>query len=138
MISKLNGIDSIRNIKIDQKKMKIFFALILSNVFFFILFSSKGDGESLPSLPLGRVEVKLAGISHTPFEAGKKILLIQKSSRLKLEGFFVSENEHFFHVSVKDTEAHHLFKHESWEIIPYLPNLTFSQNIRGENHEILY
>ena len=138
MISKLNGIDSLKNMKIDQKKMKIFIALILSNIFFFILFSSNGESQVKEPLQKGMVEVKIAGLSHTPFEAGKKILLIQKASRLKIEGQFISENETHFHISVKENEAHQLFKHEAWEIIPYLSNLTFPQYSRGESHEILY
>jgi hypothetical protein len=138
MTFKLNGVASMKNIKIDQKKIKILIALILSNVFFFILFSGTGQTEVKETHQKGWVEVKIAGISHTPFAAGKKILLIHKGARIQLEGQFIAENETHFYVSVKELEAHHLFKHEAWEIIPYLSNLTFSPLYRGSSHEILY
>lgn len=124
------------------KWIKLGVAIILSNVFFFMLFS--GDSEvkhETSGIPQGWVEVQLQAELMTPFHSGKKVLIVHRNARKKLEGVLqdtqAGESGRIT-VLVKETEANALFQHETWEVLPYLKNLTFATVRKEESHEIRY
>lgn len=130
--------------KLDEKKkwyLKLGIALMLSNVFFFLLFSNDSEVKQDTSVPGGWVEVQLVGELLTPFHSGKKVLLVHRPGRKKLEGVLQktgSDEIGRITVLVKEEEAHTLFQHETWEILPYLKNLNFVSATQRESHEIRY
>lgn len=142
MISKIAGIISAKNTKTKVWWMKLAFALVLSNVFFFLLFG--GDNTSsaeAPRVPEGWVEVRIEARLHTPFQLGKKVLLMNRSARIKLPGMLNqsgSELDQRVTVLVPEKEAALLFQHENWEIIPHINNLRFQTIVQREDHEIRY
>ncbi len=142
MISKLAGIISGKNTKTKLWWTKLAIALVLSNVFFFLLFG--GDNTSSAetfSMPPGWVEVQLEARLHTPFQNGKKVLLMTRSGRKKLMGVLNeggNELDQRITVLVKENEAALLFQHENWEILPLIQNLHFKTATQRENHEIRY
>ncbi len=121
--------------------VKLALALILSNVFFFYLFGPGPQEPGAEVLPSGWVEVKLKAALQTPYERGKKVLLVQRDSRKKLEGLLrsptIPETEELT-VLVRESEAQVLFHFEHWEILPFIRNLTFAPKNTGEQHEIHY
>jgi hypothetical protein len=130
-----------KNTKTKVWWMKLGIALVISNLFFFLLFSGDSDvkQESLPSgIPQGWVEVQLNAELMTPFHSGKKVLLIHRIGRKKLEGVLQADQLGKITVLVKEAEAEKLFQHESWEILPYLKNLNFASVRKEASHEIRY
>lgn len=142
MISKIAGIISKKDTKTKQWWLKLGIALILSNIFFFLLFSGNEvqSPEQEPSLPAGWVEIQLKAELMTPFHEGKKILIINRPGRLKLEGELKGqeETEGRITILVKESEAQNLFLHEEWEILPFISNMKFGQLAQGPHHEIKY
>jgi hypothetical protein len=142
MISKLAGIISGKNTKTKLWWTKLAVALVLSNVFFFLLFG--GDNTSSAetiSMPMGWVEVQLEAHLHTPFQNGKKVLLMTRSGRKKIQGVLQeggNELDQRITVLVRENEAALLFQHENWEILPLIQNLHFKTATQRENHEIRY
>ncbi len=142
MISKLAGIISGKNTKTKTWWMKLGVALVLSNVFFFLLFG--GDNTSSAQthhMPLGWVEVQLEARLHTPFQIGKKVLLVTRSGRKKIHGMLNqngNELDQRVTVLVKEDEAALLFQNDNWEILPLIQNLHFRTLSQRENHEIRY
>lgn len=120
--------------------MKLGVALILSNVFFFILFSGDSDVKQEVSIPKGWVEIQLEAQLLTPFQNGKKVLIIHRLGRKKLEGVLLNEAQGpgRLTVLVKEEEAHALLQFETWEILPYLKHLNFSAVKKEMSHEIRY
>lgn len=116
---------------------KLAIALVLSNVFFFYLFSGSDEEAVAQELP-GWVEVSLPARLLTPFSPGKKILLLNRAQRLKLAGTLKATEGDFVVVDVPEDVAQVLFKHEGWEILPYLKEFAFRTVSRGETHEIRY
>jgi hypothetical protein len=87
------------------------------------------------------VEIQLNAELQTPFHSGKKILLIHRASRKKLEGVLqLSGVDQLGKITVlvKESEAHILFQHESWEVLPYLKHLNFASVKKDASHEIRY
>lgn len=143
MILEKIGTDLKKNTKTKQWWMKLGIALILSNVFFFLLFS--GDSEvkqvEVSGIPDGWVEVQLNAELMTPFHSGKKVLIVHRIGRKKLEAVLQEPGTSEIGkitILVKETEAHALFQHETWEVLPYLKNLTFTSVRKEESHEIRY
>lgn len=143
MISEKIGTLLKKNTKTKVWWMKLGVSIVLSNVFFFILFS--GDSEvkqAGPSgTPEGWVEVQLEAQMLTPFHSGKKVLIVHRSARKKLEGVLQaagSDELGRITVLVKENEASALFQHSTWEILPYLKHLTFASVRKEESHEIRY
>lgn len=143
MISEKIGTDLKKNTKSKQWWIKLGVALILSNVFFFLLFS--GDSEvkqvEVSGIPAGWVEVQLNAELMTPFHSGKKVLIVHRIGRKKLEAVLQEPGTSEIGkitILVKETEAHALFQHETWEVLPYLKNLTFTSVRKEESHEIRY
>lgn len=123
--------------------MKMGVALILSNVFFFLLFS--GDSEvkqvSPSGTPEGWVEVQLEAQLLTPFQSGKKVLIVHRTARKKLEGVLQAHgNDELGRITVlvKEEEANALFQYNTWEVLPYLKHLTFTNVQKDPGHEIRY
>lgn len=142
MISKLAGIISSKNTKTKVWWVKLGAAIVLSNVFFFLLFG--GDNESVAEthvLPAGWVEVQLEARLHTPFQNGKKVLLMTRSGRKKISGMLNqsgNELDQRITVLVKEEEAALLFQHDNWEILPLIQNMQFKSISQREDHEIRY
>ncbi len=143
MISEKIGTVLKKNTKNKQWWIKLGIALILSNVFFFLLFS--GDSEvkqvEVSGIPDGWVEVQLNAELMTPFHSGKKVLIVHRIGRKKLEAVLQEPGTSEIGkitILVKETEAHALFQHETWEVLPYLKNLTFTSVRKEESHEIRY
>lgn len=123
--------------------IKLGIALVLSNVFFFVLFAGDSEVKSgTPSgIPAGWVEVQLSAELMTPFQLGKKVLLVQRTARKKLEGVLQAPGADQLGkitVLVKESEAQALFHHESWEVLPYLKHLSFATARKDFSHEIRY
>lgn len=139
MISRFVGTLLNKNTADKKTLSKLALALILSNIFFFILFSDYGQSsDHAPAAD--RVEVQLRAELHTPFQMGKKILLIQRSRGQRLSGVLkaMSDDEGRITVEVAESEAELLFKDGRWEIFPFLKTLSFSPVRKGVNHEIRY
>jgi len=142
MISKIAGTVSRPAIRTKLWWAKLAAGLLISNVFFFMLFSTN---ENLPaasnSVPKGWVEMQVRAELLTPFQSGKKVLLLQRVARKKVEAMLEKspeDPEGRFIVLVRESDAEDLLKHESWEIIPYLKTLSFAKPYIGETHEIRY
>jgi hypothetical protein len=129
-----------KNTKTKVWWAKLAVALILSNIFFFVLFSGDSEVKQTPTdlVPEGWVEVQLNAELMTPFHSGKKVLIIHRIGRKKLEGVLQADQLGKITVLVKETEAHALFQHESWEVLPYLKHLSFASHKKESSHEIRY
>ncbi len=142
MISKFTGIISQKNTKTKIWWIKLGIALVLSNVFFFLLFG--GDNTSSAEsryVPEGQVEVQLEARLHTPFQNGKKVLLVQRTARKKIPAVLNhpgNELDQRVTVLVHEADANQLFQYENWEIIPLITELHFKTINLREDHEIRY
>ena len=141
MISKIVGPILKKNTKTRIWWIKLGVALILSNIFFFILFSSDSEVKQVDTgVPAGWVEMQLSAELFTPFHSGKKVLLVHRFARKKLEGVLQTPATETGRITVlvKEDEAHALLQHDSWEILPFLKNLHFSSVRKEVSHEIRY
>lgn len=116
---------------------------MLTNIFFFILFSSEPDKNLNKDTPIHpeQVEVQIEAQLLTPFQIGKKVLLVNRQKRIKVEGVMrasLPESLDKYTVLVHEQEAAKLFQHQNWEILPFLKNLTFAAIKREKTHEIHY
>jgi hypothetical protein len=142
MISKIAGTILKKNTKTKLWWMKLAVSLVLSNIFFFVLFSSN-EKPSVPtsSIPEGWVELQVKAELLTTFQSRKKVLLLHREARKRVEAVLETspqEPEGRFTVLVKETEVEALLKYESWEIVPFLKTLTFAPLHTGVHHEIRY
>ncbi len=122
--------------------LKLAVSLVLSNIFFFILFSNDSEvSDASSEVPEGQVEVRVNAELMTPFHYRKKVLLVHRSGRKKIEGMLINEStEHNgrLTVLVHETEAHSLLQLENWEILPVLKHFNFASVKKEESHEIRY
>jgi hypothetical protein len=122
--------------------LKLAVAIILSNVFFYVLFSNESENiQEMTGASEGWVEVQLEAELLTPFHPGKKVLIVHRSGRKKIEGILkITETDRpgKITVLVKEDEAHQLFYHENWQILPFMKHLTFTSIKKGQTHEIRY
>lgn len=140
MISKIAGTISKKNIKTRAWWLKLGVALILSNLFFFLLFAGEEkNSEEASGITVGWVEIQLRADLMTPFQKGKKVLLIHRGGRQSIEGMLQAgmDPEGRLTILVKEAEAAPLFVHQSWEILPFIANHRFPA-LKGERHEIRY
>ena len=142
MISKIAGTILNKNTKTKLWWMKLAVSIVLSNIFFFVLFSSN-EKPSVPtsSIPEGWVELQVKAELLTTFQSRKKVLLLHREARKRVEAVLETspqEPEGRFTVLVKETEVEALLKYESWEIVPFLKTLTFAPLHTGVHHEIRY
>lgn len=129
-----------KNTKTKVWWMKLGVCLILSNIFFFLLFDDDSELKPGPKFP-GWVEVQLEAQLLTPFQSGKKVLLIQRTARKKLEGVLQAngkEEPGKITVLVKEEDAEALFHYATWEVLPFLRHLTFASIRKEAGHEIRY
>ncbi len=142
MISKLAGMFSAKNTKTKTWWLKLGAAIILSNVFFFLLFGGDNTSKADTTLmPPGWVEVQLDARMHTPFQFGKKVLLVSREKQKKITGVLNqsgNELDQRITVLVKEDEAALLFQFDHWEVLPLIQNLRFKTITQRENHEIRY
>lgn len=120
--------------------MKLGISLILSNIFFFLLFSDNSEVKRENVNPTGWVEMQLEVQLLTPFHSGKKVLLVHRNGRKKMEAVLQTSASETGRITVlvKEDEAHVLLQHDSWEVLPYLKNLTFAYRAKEKAHEIRY
>ncbi len=123
--------------------VKLGVSLVLSNLFFFLLFGGVQPVTPSPTKESrsGWISVQLEAELQTPFQTGKKVLLVNRARRIKVEG--VLEGEHREGVeklafAVREKDAAVLFLHRNWEILPYLRDLTFTAARKEPTHEIYY
>ena len=141
MISKIAGTISKQNTKTKLWWMKLGIAIVISNIFFFLLFSGSEKEATQSSIPEGWVEIQVRAELLTTFHSGKKVLLLHRLGRKRVEAMLETsplEPEGRYTVLVKETEAEALLQHESWEIVPFLKTLSFAPLSRGAVHEIQY
>ncbi len=142
MLSEKIGILLKKNTKSKLWWIKLGFSLILSNIFFFVLFSNTEDGsEKLKTLPSDHVEIQLRAELLTPFQIGKKILIVNRKKRIKIQGVLISQlldEESRLTVLVNEKEVNHLFNNSNWEILPYMKYLSFASIPKDQHHEIRY
>ena len=141
MNSKIAGMNLSTNTKNKIWWIKLGIALIISNVFFFVLFSKTETNQASSSIPAGWVEIQVRGELLTPFHSGKKVLLLHRQGRKRIEAMLEnlpSEPEGRFTVLVKESEAESLLRYETWEIVPFLKMLSFARFKKGVEHEIRY
>lgn len=141
MISNKLGTILKKNTKTKVWWVKLAVALILSNIFFFTLFGSDSEVKQEGAIPEGWVEVQLNAELLTPFHSGKKVLIIHRLGRKKLEGVLQATGTQELGkitLLVKESEAHALFQYETWEVLPYLKQMNFAATKKEESHEIRY
>lgn len=144
MISEKIGTALAKNTKSKIWWMKMGMALILSNIFFFLLFSGNSEVKqesAYSGVPEGWVEVQLEAHLLTPFQNGKKVLIVQRNAGKKLEGVLKASGADELGritVLVKEDEANALFQYSTWEVLPYLKHLTFTTVQKEQSHEIRY
>lgn len=140
MNSKIAGENSKKSTRTKVWWVKLSIAFILSNILFFLLFS-KSETTSSISRPKGYVELHLKARLLTPFQLRKRVLIIHRDKRIRVEAMLEKmqlEPEEQYTVSVREIDTETLLKNESWEIIPYLSRLTFTHHEGKPNHEIHY
>lgn len=141
MISNIVGTALKKNTKTKQWWLKLGIAIVISNIFFFLLFSGSETEIEKSTIPDGWVEIQVRAELLTPFHSGKKVLLLHRLGRKKVEAMLETspqEPEGRFTVLVKESEAESLLQHESWEIVPFLKTLSFARVHTGVSHEIRY
>ncbi len=141
MISKKLGTIFKENTKTKLWWSKLGLALIISNIFFFLLFGGSSEAVQEPIAPEGWVEVQVNASLSTPFQHGKRVLLINRQKKIKLEGILQAEAiEQLGKLTllVKEKEAGTLFHYENWEVFPYLKDLHFTATTKEKSHEIRY
>ena len=141
MISNIAGNVLKKNTKTKQWGAKLAVAIVISNIFFFLLFSGSETEIEKSTIPDGWVEIQVRAELLTPFHSGKKVLLLHRLGRKKVEAMLETspqEPEGRFTVLVKESEAESLLQHESWEIVPFLKTLSFARVHTGVSHEIRY
>jgi len=139
--SKITGTLLNKNTKTKIWWLKLAIAIILSNIFFFVLFSKDEKNEVISSIPNGWVEIQVRAELLTSFQSRKKVLLLHREGRRKIEAMLETspmEPEGRFTVLVKESQAETLLKYENWEIIPFLKTMSFFPNKNGVTHEIRY
>ncbi len=138
---KLNGISLKKNTQNKLWWIKLTITILLTNILFFILFSSPESKEKNLKYPLGWVEFQVKADLLTPFQKGKKIILLNRSAQIFISGVLEESSldpEGRTTVLVKDEDGNHLIKFEGWEIIPDLKNFTLAKKNSGVNYEIRY
>lgn len=140
MISKTVGINLKEIMKNRPLLLKLAASLMLSNIFFYLLFSSPEAKTPEASLPAGTVEVEVQGTLLTPFEERKHVLLYERARGLLIDGHLsrAPSEEGRLTVSVREDAAAVLLQHASWDILPYLKNFKRHRPAQGESHEIRY
>jgi hypothetical protein len=132
-----------KNIHLKVRAFKIGLALILSNLFFYLLFASseKPNHDALALVPPGWVEVQIQAELSTPFQKGKKIILIHRRAGQKIVGLlnhYLPDQEKPLVVLVQEEHANKLLQKNDWEIVPYLKNLDLTIVKKDVSYEIRY
>ncbi len=125
--------------------IKLGISLVLSNILFFLLFGSSKESPKYSDQEKDWVEIQMEAEILTPIIEGKKVLLLNKRAKKKIEGILKTaevQESGKITVSIKEEEAHILIQYEAWQVLPYLKNLplTSFQNIQNKvhHHEIYY
>jgi hypothetical protein len=85
MTSKIAGTNSNSTNRNKIWWMKLAVAIVLSNILFFLLFSKSETTTIQPKIPEGWVEIHVRAELLTPFQTGKKVLLLQRGARKRVE-----------------------------------------------------
>lgn len=122
--------------------IKLGLSIIVSNIFFFILFSNpKGETRNQTTPHPEGVEVQVEALLLTPFQTGKKILVINRRKKIMIAGVLQTqylEDPKKFTVLVNENEAGTIFHYSNWEILPYLKKFRFKESKKEKTHEIYY
>lgn len=123
--------------------VKMGISLVISNVFFFLMFAPDSHEASKikPNKSSGMVEVNVKAILHTPFQNRKRVILINRRSNKNLPAMLKAMNENSpeeVTVLIHESIAGELFRYHEWEIFPYLKKITLNQKKGKEIHEIHY
>jgi hypothetical protein len=145
MILKKIGIVLPKNTQAKSWWIKLGISIILSNIFFFLIFSPEQKDQDRPISPQNWVDIQLDAEILTPLINGKKILLLNKKERKKIEGFLKTneiDNTGKITVSVREEQAHEIITFQSWQILPFLRHHKFASSNekrkRKPDHEIYY
>ena len=139
MISRYVGILLKKNTKTRTWWAKLAICIVLSNIFFFLLFgASESAPQPLPKTSDGVVEVQLSAQLLTPFQEGKKVLFVNRGARRRVEGVLKTAAEAGVIASVNEKDALILLAEAHWEVLPYLKDFRFTEVRRGETYEIRY
>lgn len=141
MISNTVGSVLKKNTKTKIWWAKLGVAIMISNIFFFLLFSGSETPAAATVLPQGWVELQVRAELLTTFQKGKKVLLINRVHGKKVEGMLqeVSQDAELRHtVLVNENEAQILLRYQEWEILPYIKTLELTTRVTGDQHEIRY
>jgi hypothetical protein len=128
------------NLKINIDKtrwIKTGIALILSNVFIYLVFTNEPKEEISQN---GSVEIELRAELYTSYSSHKKVSVMNKQRTIKVDGRLVSyssDPESKVLVEVDEADAYLLIKKDSWEVYPLLTNYKLSPPQRN-HHEIRY
>lgn len=123
-----------------QKILKLVIALILSNIFFFMLFSS--DETSKVEKTYQGVEVIIEGKLLTSFEENKEVLLTHPNSGLKIKARLLTHpdmQDHYLILAEESDALKILARPLQWNILPYLKNYSLrspKQLTQEIDHEI--
>jgi hypothetical protein len=118
---------------------KIGLALILSNIFFFLLIGGSHSETEEGAFVPGTVAMHIEARVLTPLFPGKRILIVSHKLEKKIEGHYLSSQEDGrVTVEVMEEDAEKLLRHSDWEILPPLKNLAFQIRKNGGGHEIHY
>jgi hypothetical protein len=138
---KINGSSLRKNTKNKFWWLKLGVTIVVTNILFFLLFSSPDSKVNEPRTPQGWVEFQVKAELLTPFQKGKKIIILNRKSQIFLTGMLEEnskEPDGRITVQVKDEDASKLIRYDMWEIIPDLKNFTLPKKIKGAVHEIRY
>jgi hypothetical protein len=126
-------------VNIDRPRwIKTGLALIMSNIFFYLLFIKSSTEEVAPLA--GEVEIELRAELYTSYSSHKKVTVMNKQRSIKVDGTLLSystEPESKVLIHVNEADAHLLITKDSWEVFPLLLNYKVSSPKRGQ-HEIRY
>jgi hypothetical protein len=129
-----------KRIKFEPRQIKIGIALVVSNIFFFLLFSG-GDETTVNTLIPGYVEIEVRGELSTSFAEGKKVSVINKRRTIKVDAQLLryhSEPDSKVLLQVDEKDAHQLLAPDNWEIFPLLSTYQVALPLPKEAHEIRY
>jgi hypothetical protein len=141
MSLKINGNILKKNTNNKFWWIKLGITIILTNILFFILFSSPETKVMTPNIPAGWVEIHVKAELLTPFQKGKKVILLNRKSQIFMSGMLEEnslEPEGRMTVLVKDEDASLLIRHEMWEIIPDLKQFSLPKRNQTVAQEIRY
>jgi hypothetical protein len=140
VISKVIGTIWSKNTKTKVWWVKLGVCLVLSNLFFFLCFSGAEEVVAETGAPIGWVEAQVEAKLLTPFQEGKRVLLVHRAQGRQVSALLKTpmNQEGRLTLMVEEAVAPILFQLEGWEVLPFMKNLVLRTESRGAQHEIRY